>query len=110
MTAGPEQVWDPGLQPERTALAWRRIALALTGVAVVLPRLLGGVLGGGVAPPSGVVLGCACLTWRAGHRRYGHTHAGLTSGSGLPTDARALLLPVFACLVVGVTALAALGW
>ena len=110
MTAGPEQVWDPGLQPERTALAWRRIALALTGVAVVLPRLLGGVLGWWVAPPSVVVLACAFLIWREGHRRYGHTHAGLTRGSGLPTDARALLLPVFACLVVGVTALAALGW
>lgn len=40
-------VFDPGLQPERTALSWRRTLLALVVVAVVGERLLSPALGGG---------------------------------------------------------------
>ncbi len=39
------EVFDPGLQPERTELSWRRTLLALVVVAVVGERLLSPVLG-----------------------------------------------------------------
>ncbi|MFI5706407.1 DUF202 domain-containing protein [Kribbella sp. NPDC051620] len=48
---------DPGLQPERTALAWRRTALSLTAVTAVGLRLVSA--GGGV---TGLVLTAICAT------------------------------------------------
>jgi hypothetical protein len=42
---------DPGLQPERTVLAWRRTALTVTIVTALATRLalIGGTVGGVVA-------------------------------------------------------------
>jgi putative membrane protein len=61
---------DPGLQPERTELAWRRTLLSLAVGALVSVRLLPPVLGdwtiltglGGVA--------VAGLLWLLAHRRH----------------------------------------
>ncbi len=38
----PAAAWDPGLQPERTRLAWQRTALAILGVGAVVARLMAG--------------------------------------------------------------------
>lgn len=45
MTDPDRRAADRGLQPERTALAWRRTGLALTAGAAIGMRTLPGVLG-----------------------------------------------------------------
>ncbi|MEW2125617.1 DUF202 domain-containing protein [Streptomyces sp. NPDC058369] len=57
MTAGER---DPGLQPERTRLAWRRTTLSCTVAAVLAVRqtLHGGATGAGI-----VALSLSALAW-----------------------------------------------
>ena len=81
-------LYDPGLQPERTELAWRRTALAIAVGSLLSLRVFPLVLptgaeGWGLLP--GVLgVGTAALLWIAARRR------GPLPGGGLP-----LVLPVF---------------
>lgn len=61
---------DPGLQPERTALAWQRTALSLTAAAVVVGRLTAGVLGPAVIIVLAFSLAHSAVLFRAGRRRH----------------------------------------
>jgi putative membrane protein len=97
---------DPGLQVERTALAWRRTGIAvlvgsLIGLRVLAPQLGWGSVVCGVA---GSAL-AAILLW-ASARRHRRVHAALTdAGSGeLPGE-----LPGGALLVVVAAAAVLLG-
>ena len=89
-------LFDPGLQPERTALAWRRTALTLAVGAVVSFRLLPPVLGlwsigVGVA---GLLMSAA--TWTLAGRRARRVQKALLSSSGpLPGGG----LPLFLALI-----------
>jgi Domain of unknown function (DUF202) len=74
------QVSPPGgLQPERTALAWRRTALTVAVGSLVAMRVLSGPLG-----PAGVALGVAGLLWsldlaRTARLRYAAAAALVTT-------------------------------
>jgi hypothetical protein len=81
-SVGRDRVWDAGLQPERTALSWRRTGLALLGGSLLLARALAEVsLSVGLTVgAAGVVAAIAILI--SVERRYRSHHRRLTSGAG----------------------------
>ncbi|SCL34321.1 protein of unknown function [Micromonospora pallida] len=86
---------DPGLQPERTRLAWRRTALALTVVTVLAVRLAaeGGIVGALVTALAVLTWGAAlALCWRRA------TGSGLPRTGGVPVPLVALATAGFALL------------
>lgn len=60
---GGERERDPGLQPERTRLAWRRTALAFTVVAVLAARQAAG--GDTMDATASAAWAAAMLVWLA---------------------------------------------
>lgn len=92
--------FDPGLQPERTALAWRRTALGLAVGSLAAARLLGGQLGGLLG---GVGLAVAFALFEAARRRARHVDRALRADGHLTAGPGAALLATAAgvALVVG---------
>ncbi|MFT3833700.1 MAG: DUF202 domain-containing protein [Micropruina sp.] len=95
----PDRVWDPGLQPERTSLAWQRVNLAGLGASLVSARLVVEV-----APAVGYTLaalsvGVAGVVTFVHSRRLGRTLAALFAGRRLP-DARVHALLVLLLVVI----------
>ena len=75
---------DPGLQPERTALAWRRSTLALVVGGAVALRLLPPLLG-----PWSLAIGAALLLaaggiWAAAAVRVRRIRSAVPAGVPLP--------------------------
>jgi uncharacterized membrane protein YidH (DUF202 family) len=102
LTGSP--LFDPGLQPERTALAWRRTVLALAVGSIVALRLLSPVLGVWSIAIGLTGLALAAVTWGlACHRAVQANRALLHTAGHLP--GAGLLL--FLALTIG--AAAALG-
>ncbi|MDT9696251.1 DUF202 domain-containing protein [Streptomyces sp. P17] len=100
MTAQP--VRDPGLQPERTRLAWRRTTLAGTVAAVLAVRA---ALHGGVSAPRIVVCALCGVLWlgflTVANRRI-HTLATSRAPAALaPRHATAAVLCTVALAVCG---------
>ena len=66
MTARP----DPGLQPERTELAWRRTLLAIAVGALISVRVLAPLLGDAALLPALLGLVAAGVLWVLASRRH----------------------------------------
>ena len=103
---GPHRRFDPGLQPERTALAWRRTALALVAGSLAGARLLAPQLGAGAVLLGLAGAGCGVWAWVAAGRRGRAVERALRRSGDLSAgpDAAALALVAGCCLLLGASA------
>jgi len=100
----PYAPWDPGVQNERTALAWTRTALALTCAGVVTARVLAvhAAALAGVLTLAAVLLGGWSLV--SSSRRYRRVSQQLVAGLPLP-DGRLAALVAALSAVLGLSGL-----
>lgn len=106
-------LFDPGLQPERTELAWRRTCLALAVGSLVAMRILPEAFGSGWWALGGVagIIASAGL-WVAARRRYRHSIRALErDGDRAPMpDSRLLFALAAFAVVIGGTSVAIIIW
>ncbi|GAA2038423.1 DUF202 domain-containing protein [Polymorphospora rubra] len=88
---------DPGLQPERTTLAWRRTSIGALAVAVLAARAA--LTARGVGPVPGALLAAAALIGWIGMLALGRRRAAALRGGQAPATGH--VLPLAALIVVG---------
>ncbi|MGO2050414.1 MAG: DUF202 domain-containing protein [Microbacterium sp.] len=102
-------IFDPGLQPERTELAWRRTCLALGVGSLVALRVLPEVFGSAWWALGGVAGALASGTlWLAARRRYRQGTIALERDGDharLPDGRLAIALTAFV-VVIGIVSVA----
>ena len=74
-----DRPFDAGLWVERTALAWRRTALAVAVGSLAALRILPEVLGLWAFIPAALGAGVSFVAFVLTHRRYRRVHTMLTS-------------------------------
>ncbi|MEU6015891.1 DUF202 domain-containing protein [Streptomyces sp. NPDC047515] len=96
---------DPGLQPERTRLAWRRTTLSCTVVALLAVRQ---ALRGGATPVGILAVSLSALAWLGflvvAHRRV----LGMGTARPQPLSARGALTAAACTVALAVFAAATL--
>ncbi|MFF8914529.1 DUF202 domain-containing protein [Streptomyces sp. NPDC015032] len=96
---------DPGLQPERTRLAWRRTTLSCTVAALLAVRQ---ALHGGASPAAVVAVSLSALAWLGfllvAHRRV----LGMGTPRPQPLSARGALTAAACTIALAVFAVAML--
>jgi hypothetical protein len=102
------RLFDPGLQPERTALAWRRTGLAVAVGAIAGTRVLAPTLGAGAVVVGLLGLALATLLVVGSTRRARRTQVALLRDGCLASGpgGRLIAAVCIACTSVGVAALA----
>ncbi|WP_345019852.1 DUF202 domain-containing protein [Actinomadura keratinilytica] len=93
------RLWDPGAQPERTALAWSRTTLSLLVAGLLCVRLAPSAAGAALA--AGAVCGAAALQLRRARRT--HRRRGRRLPAGAPVaDPASVLLATAVTVLLGV--------
>lgn len=109
-----DELFDPGLQPERTELAWRRTELSIAVGSVVAMRLLPDALGSGwwiIPGILGVIF--SAVLWLWSRRRYERVSFATVTARDqtlVPDGTLPLTLALFVVLVgaLGIAVLVAL--
>ena len=99
--------YDPGLQPERTQLAWRRTALSIAIVSLIAARALPVIFESGLWVIPGVTgVAASAVFWIASARRARAIDRALSSGrpDRMPDAGLIAVLAMFTA-VAGVLAL-----
>lgn len=97
-----EQVVDPGLQPERTSLAWRRAAVSFLGLGLAIPKVTWTALGAWSLLPAAIAIVGATAVLALSHRRYRRRYPNVAG------SAEARLRPADGALVASSAVLALL--
>lgn len=86
------EVWDSGLQPERTRLAWQRTSLALISAGLIVARIVGHHdPGSGIAIAAAVTI-LAGATGVLSTQRYRRNNRRLSAEQPLPGGVVNLLM------------------
>lgn len=108
MSRPQERAFDPGLQPERTALSWQRTLLVLGAALVAASRALLELFGVVSYALAGVGLVAVVVLSVVTQRRYRTVHRHLTTVDprSLPSGGRLVLACAVIALCCGAGALA----
>lgn len=96
---------DPGLQPERTRLAWRRTTLSCTVVALLAGKQ---ALHGGASPAGIVALSLSVLAWLGFLRVANRRVQGMGTARPRQLGAREALMTAACTVALAVFAVAML--